>query len=241
MWEASDADKADVLGRRDFIELLRQVHKTIERHEGQRLSPEAAADVLARGAATADGDLITVDEYEDFLSLVDGYVTNDGAPSYAAVLYAAQVMRNKLDLKRGVPESAVKAFPPQFQMPNWDTWLRKGAAASEIDALLSKPGGEAMWNEFLIHRMTTIGCAGAAIPMDKDDLPPDKSGSAFLKSCVATPLNSAQCECLVTIGEKALPGMRDRAYTRRATITSLLKRNPVLKAVLATECGIDSY
>jgi hypothetical protein len=211
-------------------------------HERRRLSPEEAADMLARAAAAADGDPITAAGYkEEFLSLVNGYITNDGAPPYGAVLFAAQLMRNKLDLERGVPESAVNAVPPRFQMPNWGAWLRKGAARSELDALLAQPGAEAMWSEFLIHRMTAIGCAGAAIPTDGDQIPADASGSACLKSCVATPLDTAQCECLASIGEKALPEIRERAYSRRETIATVLERNSVLKAILATECGIDSY
>jgi hypothetical protein len=248
-WKAGAADKSAVLSKLDIIELARQTYTTISRYEGQpRLSPEQVADVLARQFATgAYGRHTTIDGYKkEFLSLVSGYVANYREAPYAAALLAAHTMRNRLDLRMGVPKRAVTddLHIPYWRLHwlnYWDSWLRQNAMRSEVDALLARRFGKGTWNMFLLYRTKVIGCTGAAMPTDKNRIPVEKSGSAYLRSCVATPLSTAQCECLATVGENALPGIRDRAYSRRGTIPSLLKRNPVLKVVLATECGINSF
>ena len=238
-WNASDADKSAVLAKADKVRAIRQLYRTIEKHESARLTPEKAAGILAAGAAKSDG--ITQEEYERKFLQTGPRLRQE--PARAALRCSA--LRGAGDAKRAGSGARRLETSRQYVFAGradarWDTWLRKNVAGPEIDSLLKLPEGRGMWGDFLVYRMHAIGCAAAAIPTDKDKLPPTLAGSVFMKSCVATPLHANQCECLAEVAGKALPDIRDHAYLRSKTIPSLRERNPLLRPVLATECNIDS-
>ena len=91
----------------------------------------------------------------------------------------------------------------------------------------------------MTYRMMAIGCAAAVVQHQPSKSPEKPAALAFLRSRTATPLDAGQCECLAKVGRKAIPDIREHAYSRRSTIQQLLEHNPVMKAVLASECKIE--
>lgn len=129
----------------------------IEAFEGQRPSAERAADIAAGDWTGWRAELMSRDQFvRGFLDEVGRRAGTQG--NYAAILQAAQAMRNRLDDMYGAAGSRDRPEDP-YVMWLWDLNLRQPGAAKEIARLKALPDGEWLWSRYTIGRKTAIACA----------------------------------------------------------------------------------
>lgn len=141
-----DADPATVSALREAIEAF----------ERQRPSGERAAEIAAGDWTGWRAKLMSRDEF--VRGFLDEVRRRAGSGEYAAILQAAQAMRNRLDNMYGAAGTRDRPEDP-YVMWLWDLHLRLPGAAKEIARLKALPDGEWLWGRYTIGRKTAIACA----------------------------------------------------------------------------------
>lgn len=142
-----DIDPESVTGLREAIEAF----------ERQRPSAESAAEIAAGDWTGWRAKLMSRDEFiQGFLDEVSRRVGTQA--EYAAILQAAQAMRNRLDDLHGAAGGRDRPEDPHA-MWLWDLHLRSPGAADEIARLYELPDGQWLWGRYKMGRRTAIACA----------------------------------------------------------------------------------
>lgn len=143
----NDVDPASVAALREAIEAF----------ERQRPSADRAADIAAGDWSGWRADLMSRDEFvRGFLDEVGRRAGSQG--EYAAILQAAQAMRNRLDDMYGAAGLRDRPEDP-YAMWLWDQHMRLPGAEDELARLKSLPDGEWLWGKYTMGRKTAIACA----------------------------------------------------------------------------------
>jgi len=142
-----DVDPASVVALRAAIEAF----------ERQLLSADQAATIAAGDWTGWRAKLMSRDEFiSGFLDEVRRRAGSQG--EYAAILQAAEAMRNRLDDMNGAAGARGRPEDPSA-MWLWDLTMRKPAAKDQVSLLLSLPDGKWLWNRYLMGRKVAIACA----------------------------------------------------------------------------------
>lgn len=143
----NDFDAVSVAALRDAIEAF----------ERQRPPANRAADIAAGDWSGWRADLMSREEFvRGFLDEVGRRSESQG--EYAAILQAAQAMRNRLDDMYGAAGQRDRPEDP-YAMWLWDQHMRLPGAEDELARLKSLPDGEWLWGEYTMGRKTAIACA----------------------------------------------------------------------------------
>lgn len=143
----SDVDPASTMALRTAIEAF----------EGPRPNAEQAAAIAAGDWTGWRAKLMSRNEFiSGFLDEVRRRSGSHG--EYAAILQAAEAMRNRLDDMYGAAGKRGRPEDPSA-MWIWDLTMRKPAAQDQISTLLPLPDGEWLWNRYLRSRKAVIACA----------------------------------------------------------------------------------
>lgn len=170
-WPVGSADRAAVAEEEALLETLRAIRHFVVAFEGP---PPAAEEAAERLSARLPAAMMSRDAYRaEFLAETRRIAERRGVSTYAAVLMAAQVMRNRLDELQGVPAGALPAADDAYQMRLWDQSIRQEPLRPEIERLRELPNGAALVNDYLIERPTVIGCAAAAMAAGGPPVPPE--------------------------------------------------------------------
>ena len=172
-WPADAAERAEVAGQESLLETLRVVRGFVVAFEAPPPSAHEAAERLSARLPPQVTAIMSSEAYRaEFVAQADGIARTEDLPDYAAVLMAAQVMRNHLDEIQGVPAAALMAPNDPHQMRLWDQSIRQQPLRPEIDRISALPEGAGLLNDFLIARPTVIGCAAVAMAAGRPPLPP---------------------------------------------------------------------
>ena len=163
-WNASAEAKKAVADQTERVEALRQLRATIFAYEGTRESPEKIAALFAAQELSQVGrERVT----KQFLAEVSERLEN-GVSAYAAALQAAQVLQNDVDRVRS-PGLALPEPENTYSMWSWDDYVRRKFAVTNVDTLKKMALGKALWNDYLINRISTIKCVGAKLGPDLEE------------------------------------------------------------------------
>lgn len=172
-WPAGTAEQAEVASQQPLLETLRAVRSFVVAFEAPPPSAEEAAERLSANLPPQVTASMSRATYQaEFVAQVSEITRTTSVSSYAAVLMAAQVMRNHLDELQGVPASALMVPDDPYQMRLWDQSIRQEPLRAEADRISALPDGAGLLNDFLIERPTVIGCAAAAMAEGRLPLPP---------------------------------------------------------------------
>jgi hypothetical protein len=166
-WDASPSARNSVLERRQFVELLYQLRKTIIAFEGTRQTAGEAADLIAGTWNDWRAKHMSRDAFiQQFQAEAETLKKSQGITRYSAVLQAASSMRNRLDDLQGAAGFR-DPIDDMTQMWIWDSWIRQKAADAEVQKLKSMPDGVAYLNNYLLARKTTLKCVAARLDAAK--------------------------------------------------------------------------
>ena len=133
------------------------LREAIGAFERQRPSAEEAAEIAAGDWTGWRASLMSRDEFvRGFLEEVARRAGTHG--DYAAILQAAQAMRNRLDDMHGAAGLRDRPEDP-YAMWLWDLNMRLPGAGDEIARLKALPHGEWLWGRYTMGRKTAIACA----------------------------------------------------------------------------------